>query len=180
MICYGDIFHLLTCKENRKKKGKVSTMQNDDMLGVALHEACGPLKDLLGKLSGDMGDKYLTELRLFLQGEPCWVDEMIYKPVEWSNDLGEVNPSSLQERIDLFKKEYCDNGIGWRLPTYKEMHRALEAGKFESWVYYVTKPEKEGLGIPVLRRHNAGLSLSDIRAEKAHLILVRDLKIPQH
>ena len=45
------------------------------MLGIALSEVRGLLNDLLEKLSGRDGEKWLTELKKFLRGESCWVSK---------------------------------------------------------------------------------------------------------
>jgi hypothetical protein len=147
-----------------------------NILGVALCEVRGLLEDLNKKLSGESWEKWFEELKKFLRGEPCWAEEMIPKPLESSGDLGQVFPSFLEEYISLRNKEY---GPGWRLPSYKEMHRMLEVGKLQSWIYYYTSEVEECNNLRVIRRHNAGLGSSCSTVERSYLCLVRDLKLPE-
>ena len=44
----------------------------DNMLGVTLHDARGPLNDLLAKLASDRGEVWLRELKKFLRQEPTF------------------------------------------------------------------------------------------------------------
>ncbi len=106
------------------------------MLGVPLREVRGLFKDLMDKLCGENWEKWLEALKLFLRGEPTWTDGMINIPIEWSLDLGEVSHNLLQEHTELYNK---DHGGGWRLPTDKELSRALKRMKpdgFTVWKYY--------------------------------------------
>jgi hypothetical protein len=58
-------------------------------------------------------------------------EEMIHIPLEWSEDLGIVTRGEIATRIALFEdsKAKKGNGGSWRLPTNKELSRALKAMK---------------------------------------------------
>ena len=157
-------------------------MNNDNMLGVALHEANGPLKQLLDRLSGKDGDLWLTEFNLFIRKDPCWADEMIYKPLEWSQDYGETERLLVEDQITLHKKKYADNGIGWRIPTSGEVRRALKIMKpvgFTIGKYYWTSTRNynnDDVEVVYAYDDRGGLGTSEARIQKGsiHLRLVRE------
>ncbi len=152
------------------------------MLGVALCEASGPLKELLDRLSGKDGDQWLAEFNLFIRKDPCWADEMIYKPLEWSADYGEVGRSSVDDYIAIHKKKYADGGIGWRLPTCDEVRRALRIMKpagFTIGKYYWTSTRNsnnDDVEVVYAYDDKGGLGISEARIQRGsiHLRLVRE------
>jgi len=155
---------------------------DENMLGVTLREVRGSLKDLNDKLSGENGREMLEKFNQFLRGEPVNVEEMIYKLLEWSPDLGDVPKSLLQQHIDLYQKRYCD-GSGWRLPTEGEIRRALKIMKPDGFLvgrYYWTSVKAEaGTVIYYTYDGHGGLGssvYSGSHREKIHLRLCREIK----
>ena len=145
------------------------------MLSDALREYHGLREQLDRALLGDNADEWGKKLRALMRGEPVNAEGMIYIPLEISDDLGVCHQQYLERRINTYNR---DKSPGWRLPTYKEMHRILEKGKLQDWEYYYTS-EHEGIRnrLTVLRRHNAGFGSSDSVNETAHLCLVREVKL---
>jgi len=145
------------------------------MLSDALREYHGLREQLDRALLGDKADEWGKKLRALMRGEPVNTEGMIYLPMKNSGDLGEILPQAIRDKINLYGKQHPGS---WRLPTYKEMHRILEAGALEDWVFYFTS-EIEGFGFRVLRRHNAGFGSSNSGNERTHLCLVREVKLPK-
>jgi hypothetical protein len=151
------------------------------MLSDALREYHGLREQLDRALIGPNADVWGEKLRALMRGEPVNTEGMIPIPIEISGDLGVAYPSFFEDHIRLRDKQY---GPGWKLPTYKEMHRILEAGKLTDWVYYFTSKVEENNNFQVLRRHNAGLGSSSCGAssfteKNCHLCLVREVKLPE-
>lgn len=137
----------------------------DNILGTSLREVRGLFKDLNDKLCGEDWQKWLEALKLFLRGEPVWTDGMIHIPLEWSPDLGEVNFALIQEQIDFLNNGRFHN---WRLPTERELARALKImnPEFVLSKYFWTSTEKEGCGYVVIRTYdgNGGLGYACSRS----------------
>jgi hypothetical protein len=128
----------------------------NDMLSKALQDFLGLLQQLIRNLLGKDSEEWTTAFKKFLRKEPTWAEEMMYIPLEWSPDLGNVSKKCLQDHIDLYRKE---NGPCWRLPTYSELRRALSKTPpkgFSIMRYYWTSTLDEGKdGIfSVLRTHD--------------------------
>lgn len=156
-------------------------MQN--MLGISLCEVRGLFKDLMDKLCGEDQQKWLEALKHFLRGEPTWAEEMIYTPLEWSENLGGVCFKYLQEQSELYNKGHGGN---WRLPTDKELDRALRKMKptgFELQRYYWTStPHFDGRGMTITYTYDGcgGLgSKSSLEEKYPTLRLCRPIKLPE-
>lgn len=65
------------------------------MLSEQLQDFLGLVKQLITNLLGKDAVEWANELKKFLRKEPSWAEEMIYTPLEWSSDLGEVSIQSL-------------------------------------------------------------------------------------
>lgn len=169
-------------------KERMLTMPKN-MLGVALCDASGPLKDLNEKMSGKDGYEVLGKLNEFLRGEPVNAEGMIYIPLEWSPDLGPVAKEFLQDQTDLYSKMYRD---GWRLPTHDELLRAMRIMRpagFLIRIYYWTSTLREDGDrkvFEVIYTHDGhgglgGTSEDDINHNEQaypHLRLCREVEIP--
>ncbi len=158
-----------------------------NMLGVTLREVRGSLKDLTDKLSGEDGREMLEKFNKFLRGEPVNAEGMIYRPLEWTPDLGEASESSLRGFID----QYNGDAIAWRLPTDKELCRALRAMKpkgFTLWRYYWTSTSHFSVsGYDVIRTHDgtggigvcSSYRFSTMYQQAPNLRLCRELVLPE-
>ena len=159
-----------------------------NMLGITLGEVSGPFDDLNKKLCSEEGKKWLEAFKLFLRGEPTWTDGMINIPIEWSLDLGEVSHNLLQEHTELYNKGH---GGGWRLPTDKELSRALKKMKpdgFTVWKYYWSGTENiNGNGYTITYTYNGMGGLGSMPSiffnasdqKNPHLRLCRPIKLPE-
>jgi hypothetical protein len=130
----------------------------DNILGATLCEVRGLFKDLNDKLCGEDWQKWLEALKLFLRGEPVWTDGMIHIPLEWSIDLGQVNYALIQERINLYDEHEGVVSRGWRLPTERELARALKLMKlnFIAGEYFWSSTIESNSGYKIIRTNAGG------------------------
>ncbi len=135
-----------------------------NMLGVALCEVRGLLNQLMENLCGKDWEKWLEALKTFLRGEPTFAEEMIYPPLRWSTDLGEIPRVNLLSQTSSYCRQF---GEGWRLPTEKELARAMKntelANEFALLKYYWTSTSHSDADkkMTVLYRHqDEGVSYS--------------------
>ncbi len=161
----------------------------NNMLGISLCEVRGLFKDLMDKLCGEDWEKWLEAFKHFLRGEPTWAEEMIYTPLEWSLDFGEVPQSLLQEHIDLHNKGHVG---GWRLPTLGELTRKMkkDGRLFVTNRYYWTSTDCKndgvciGKGLLKTYDNRGGLCHSCSRdvlllTEVPRLCFCRQIKLPE-
>ncbi len=152
----------------------------ENMLGASLCEVRGLFKDLIDKLCGEDWQKWLEAFKLFLRGHPTWAEGMIYIPLEWGQDLGEVSSGFVQSYVNP----------GWRLPTEKELRRALLKMKpegFVLWKYYWTSTKhSSGKGFETIRTHDGRGGLGHLSSfhhdddqQNPHLRLCRPIKLPE-
>ncbi len=57
-------------------------MEEKNMLGSALAEVAGPLKDLAEKLGGEGGEHWLAALKRFLRKEDPWLKFQVWKTIK--------------------------------------------------------------------------------------------------
>lgn len=106
-----------------------------NMLGVALCDASGPLKDLNEKMSGKDGYEVLEKLKAFLRGDPVNTEGMICIPLEWSSDFGEAPDMNFVDGVANSMNALSCVKNNWRLPTEGELARALKGGKVKGFTY---------------------------------------------
>jgi hypothetical protein len=156
------------------------------MLSDVLRDYHGLREQLDRALLGDNAEKWGKAFRTFMRGEPTWAEGMIYPPLEWSRDLGEVPLDLIENTIRLYGEEYVDGGIGWRLPTSEELRRALRIMKPEGFMirvyYWSSTPDDNGGGLKILYTHDGcgGICYGGsgfCRNEKVHLRLVRAMSV---
>ncbi|MEI8123608.1 MAG: hypothetical protein WCG60_00350 [bacterium] len=156
------------------------------MLSDALREYHGLREQLDRALLGDKAKKWGKAFATFMRGEPTWVEGMIYAPLEWSRDLGEVPVDLIKNTIRLFGKEYADGGIGWRLPKVGEVYRSLKRTGHSGFVlgrlFWASNSESDGGGILIIDTLDGKqvgiLNSSDYSLEKeVHLRLVREMPV---
>ncbi len=149
----------------------------NDMLSNALREYHGLREQLDRALLGDKSEKWCKAIRTFMREEPTWAEGMIYQPLKWSGDFGHVSKDRIQAHVDSSNNGIV--GLRWRLPTEKELLRALkvkDAPGFVVGVYYWTSTVRDDGGIAVCYTHD-GLGgcgeAPDSRIDHIHLRLVR-------
>jgi hypothetical protein len=151
-----------------------------NMLSGSLREIIGPLNQLLENLSGKNGLEWLEAIKKFLRKEPTWAEGMIYQPLRWSGDFGNVPKGRIQACVDSCN---TGNSLGWRLPTEKELIRALrikDAPGFVVGVYYWTSTVRDDGGIAVCYTHDGRGGCGeapDSRIDHIHLRLVRTIEL---
>ena len=146
-------------------------------------------KELMVNMLSKDFDEWLAEFRKFVCKKPCWNEGMIYAPLEWSEDYGEVAENRVQDRIFFLNDE---GGIDWRLPTEKEVSRALKAMKPDGFVvgkyYWTSTPFSNGSGSTIVRtcdgrggglEYESHLLLKSCDQQYPHFRLCRSVAIPQ-
>jgi hypothetical protein len=169
-----------------KTKERILTMNT--ILSDALHEYHVLREQLDRALLGKDSAEWFEELKKFMRKDPSHAEGMIYIPLEWSADLGEVSRDLLQEYTDLYNKGH---GGGWRLPIDKELSRALKKMKpdgFTVWKYYWSGTENtNGGGYTVTYTYNGMGGLGSMTSvffivsgqKYPHLRLCRPVKLPE-
>lgn len=163
------------------------TMQN--MLSEQLQDFLGLIKQLITNLLGKDAVEWANELKKFLRKEPCWAEEMVYTPLEWGDDLGNVRQDLLQQYVDLYDKS---RGGGWRLPTGGELTRKMrrDGEFFVRDKYYWTSTDCMSNGFSVGKEiiktydNKGGLCGGrskdlELRSEMPRLRLCRPIKLPE-
>jgi hypothetical protein len=140
----------------------------------------------LEKISGAEGRVWLEALKKFLRREPTWAEAMIYTPLEWTEDFGGCDFESIGDFVNLYNKK--THG-GWRLPTDRELIRALRIMKpegFTTGIYYHTSTLEDDAPFQniIVYNHGQGLGstlwriISGYAQGLPHLRLCREMKIP--
>ena len=117
----------------------------DNMLSEALREYHGLREQLDRALLGGEAEKWHRALKTFMRGEPTWAEGMINIPLQWTPDLGEIHRNIIPGHISSFNQRL---GLGWRLPTDKELSRSLRAMRPEGFhfgkCYWTSSPSPDG------------------------------------
>ena len=149
----------------------------------AIKKIDGKLETIKDRLIGEDSEKFAKELDEFLMGRPCHVEGMIYQPLVWSEDLGEVSEKSLEKYIAFHNGNRKEDG-DWRLPTDLELSRALRAMKpagFSVMIYYWSSTLSRSGARQITYNHGGGLGSSDgsmggCNQKHPHLRLCREIK----
>jgi hypothetical protein len=174
------MFRFLTTKKERLLIMK-------DVLSASPKEVLKLFGEITDKLCGEDCEKWLEALRLFSREEPNWVEGMIYIPLEWGLDMGEVALELIEDRIKLHEKGFA---CGWRLPTDKELSRALKLMKVKFVVgeyFWSSTDDSNNHGHKIIRTSDGcgGLECSGSRCfystnqKHPRLRLCRPITIPE-
>lgn len=132
-------------------------MLTKDMLGSALAEAAGPLKDFAGKLGlgGEEGPKWLEEFKKFLRKEKTWGLLTLLRTVR----------ISAQPATTTSEGYFKEAGVGWMGGNFKAQFLGLEVPATNEVELAVRKLEEASLDAPILNElgDKAEISVSQFR-----------------
>lgn len=134
-----------------QKRKEVLAMESTQL---ALHDVCGPLTDLIKKLSGDDGEQWLFALKRFNRKEDPWAKQEVAKPkspllqLVTTVDLPAVDTFSAKEHFEVGEVDSVK--IGWIGDDFKNNFSEKTESNVQAATLRVHKLRRRSVNGPII------------------------------